>query len=98
MGKNINFIDWFRLGIAVLIAKTVTLIVRSLGLGGASLLPGSIARPIEPLKGRGQAGMSSKPVLQQREIFTLEIRQKLMTMDSNLNVPLMDDATIYMSK
>ncbi len=48
MGKNINLIDWFRLGIAVSIAKTVTLIVRTLGLGAASVLPGSIARRIQP--------------------------------------------------
>ncbi|WP_088243129.1 Mur ligase family protein [Calothrix rhizosoleniae] len=33
---------------AISIAKTVTLIVRSLGLGAASVLPGSIARRIEP--------------------------------------------------
>ncbi len=48
MGKNIKFIDWLRLGMAISIAKTVTLIVRSLGLGAASVLPGSIARRIEP--------------------------------------------------
>ncbi len=48
MGKNIKFIDWLRLSMAISIAKTVTLIVRSLGLGAASVLPGSIARRIEP--------------------------------------------------
>jgi UDP-N-acetylmuramyl tripeptide synthase len=48
VGQNIQFIDWFRLGIAVSIAKTITLIVRSLRLGAASVLPGSIARRIEP--------------------------------------------------
>ncbi len=48
MGENIQFIDWLKLGLAVSIAKTVTLIVRSLRLGAASVLPGSIARRIEP--------------------------------------------------
>ncbi|MDJ0618588.1 MAG: Mur ligase family protein [Calothrix sp. MO_192.B10] len=48
MGKNIKFINWLKLGLAVSIAKTVTLIVRSLRLGAASVLPGSIARRIEP--------------------------------------------------
>nr|WP_230967948.1 Mur ligase family protein [Nostoc sp. WHI] len=37
-----------RLGLAVSVAKSVTFIVRSLHLGAASVLPGSIARRIEP--------------------------------------------------
>nr|WP_199339345.1 Mur ligase family protein [Nostoc sp. FACHB-892] len=37
-----------RLGFAVSVAKSVTFIVRSLRLGAASVLPGSIARRIEP--------------------------------------------------
>ncbi|MEH2422081.1 MAG: Mur ligase family protein [Nostoc sp.] len=48
MGNKIQFIDRLRLGFAVLVAKSVTFIVRSLRLGAASVLPGSIARRIEP--------------------------------------------------
>ncbi|MGI8500478.1 MAG: MurT ligase domain-containing protein [Hassallia sp.] len=45
---KINFIDRLRLAIAVSVAKSVTFGVRSLRLGAASVLPGSIARRIEP--------------------------------------------------
>ncbi|YAF94845.1 MAG: MurT ligase domain-containing protein [Nodularia sp. CChRGM 3473] len=48
MGKKIQLIDRLRLGFAVSVAKSVTFIVRSLRLGAASVLPGSIARRIEP--------------------------------------------------
>ncbi|MEH1840623.1 MAG: Mur ligase family protein [Nostoc sp.] len=48
MGNKIRFIDRLRLGFAVSVAKSVTFIVRSLRLGAASVLPGSIARRIEP--------------------------------------------------
>ncbi|MBN3869284.1 Mur ligase family protein [Nostoc sp. JL33] len=48
MGKKIQFIDRLRLGFAVSVAKSVTFIVRSLRLGAASVLPGAIARRIEP--------------------------------------------------
>lgn len=48
MGNQIKLIDRLRLGLAVSVAKGVTFIVRSLGLGAASVLPGSIARRIEP--------------------------------------------------
>ncbi|MDZ8056403.1 MAG: MurT ligase domain-containing protein [Aulosira sp. ZfuVER01] len=48
MANKIQLIDRFRLGLAVLVAKSVTFIVRSLRLGAASVLPGSIARRIEP--------------------------------------------------
>ncbi len=48
MGNKIQLIDRLRLGLAVSVAKSVTLIVRSLRLGSASVLPGSIARRIEP--------------------------------------------------
>ncbi|CDN14889.1 proposed amino acid ligase found clustered with an amidotransferase [Richelia intracellularis] len=48
MGRNIKALDWFKLGIAVSVAKTVTLAMRSLNLGAASVLPGSIARHISP--------------------------------------------------
>ncbi len=48
MGNKIQFIDRLRLGLAVSIAKGVTLGVRSLRLGSASVLPGSIARRIAP--------------------------------------------------
>lgn len=45
---KIKFLDGCRLGVAVAIAKSVTWIVRSLRMGAASVLPGSIARRIEP--------------------------------------------------
>jgi lipid II isoglutaminyl synthase (glutamine-hydrolysing) len=48
VGKKLNLVDRVRLGVAVSVAKTVTLGVRSLRLGAASVLPGSIARKIEP--------------------------------------------------
>jgi UDP-N-acetylmuramyl tripeptide synthase len=48
VGNKIKLIDRLRLGLAVSVAKGVTFIVRSLGLGAASVLPGSIARRIEP--------------------------------------------------
>lgn len=48
MSKTIQLIDRLRLGLAVLTAKTVTFIVRSLRLGAASVLPGEIARRIHP--------------------------------------------------
>ncbi|BAB74416.1 MurT ligase domain-containing protein [Anabaena sp. FACHB-709] len=48
VGNKIKVIDRLRLGFAVLVAKSVTFLVRSLRLGAASVLPGSIARRIEP--------------------------------------------------
>ncbi|WP_341525050.1 Mur ligase family protein [Nostoc sp. UHCC 0302] len=48
MGNKIKLIDRLRLGFAVSAAKSVTFLVRSLRLGAASVLPGSIARRIEP--------------------------------------------------
>jgi len=48
VSKKIQLIDRLRLGLAVLTAKTVTFIVRSLRLGAASVLPGEIARRIQP--------------------------------------------------
>jgi UDP-N-acetylmuramyl tripeptide synthase len=48
VGKKIKLIDRLRLGFAVSAAKSVTFGVRSLRLGAASVLPGSIARRIEP--------------------------------------------------
>ncbi|MBO1070438.1 MAG: Mur ligase family protein [Dolichospermum sp. DEX189] len=48
VGKKIKVIDRLRLGFAVSMAKSVTFLVRSLRLGAASVLPGSIARRIEP--------------------------------------------------
>jgi UDP-N-acetylmuramyl tripeptide synthase len=48
VGKKIQLIDRLRLGLAVSVAKSVTFLVRSLRLGAASVLPGSIARRIEP--------------------------------------------------
>ncbi len=47
MGK-IKLVDRLRLGLAVSVAKSVTLGVRSLRLGAASVLPGSIARRLQP--------------------------------------------------
>jgi lipid II isoglutaminyl synthase (glutamine-hydrolysing) len=48
VGNKIKLIDRVRLGFAVSVAKSVTFLVRSLRLGAASVLPGSIARRIEP--------------------------------------------------
>ncbi len=48
MGNQIRLIDRLRLALAVSVAKSVTFTVRSLRLGAASVLPGSIARRIEP--------------------------------------------------
>ncbi|MEA5581697.1 Mur ligase family protein [Nodularia harveyana UHCC-0300] len=48
MGNKIQLIDRLRLGFAVSVAKSVTFIVKSLRLGAASVLPGSIARRIQP--------------------------------------------------
>ncbi|MFN6536735.1 MAG: MurT ligase domain-containing protein [Nostoc sp. EkiNYC01] len=48
MGNKIQLTDRVRLGFAVSVAKSVTFLVRSLRLGAASVLPGSIARRIEP--------------------------------------------------
>ncbi|WP_392532210.1 MurT ligase domain-containing protein [Nostoc sp. C117] len=48
MENTIELIDRVRLGFAVSVAKSVTFWVRSLRLGAASVLPGSIARRIEP--------------------------------------------------
>ncbi|MBD2360459.1 Mur ligase family protein [Anabaena minutissima FACHB-250] len=48
VGNKIKLIDRVRLGFAVLVAKSVTFGVRSLRLGAASVLPGAIARRIEP--------------------------------------------------
>ncbi|HEY9803682.1 MAG TPA: Mur ligase family protein [Leptolyngbyaceae cyanobacterium] len=45
---TMKIIDRLRLGLAVSVAKSVTFLVRSLRLGAASVLPGSIARRIEP--------------------------------------------------
>ncbi|WP_375452913.1 MurT ligase domain-containing protein [uncultured Nostoc sp.] len=47
VGK-IQFIDRLRLGFAVSVAKSVTFIVQFLRLGAASVLPGAIARRIQP--------------------------------------------------
>ncbi|WP_414588245.1 MurT ligase domain-containing protein [Scytonema sp. PCC 10023] len=48
MGNKIQLIDRIRLAFAVSVAKSVTFGVRSLRLGAASVLPGSLARRIEP--------------------------------------------------
>jgi lipid II isoglutaminyl synthase (glutamine-hydrolysing) len=48
MVNTIKPIDKLRLGVAVSVAKSITFMVRSLRLGAASVLPGSIARRIEP--------------------------------------------------
>ncbi|MBP5977475.1 Mur ligase family protein [Brasilonema sp. CT11] len=48
MGNKIQLIDRIRLAFAVSVAKSVTFTVRSLRLGAASVLPGSLARRIEP--------------------------------------------------
>ena len=43
-----QLLDRVRLGLAVGVAKTVTGVVRSLGLGAASVLPGEISRRLHP--------------------------------------------------
>ncbi|MEH2376550.1 Mur ligase family protein [Nostoc sp.] len=48
MGNKIQFIDRLRLRFAVSVAKSVTFIVQFLRLGAASVLPGAIARRIQP--------------------------------------------------
>jgi lipid II isoglutaminyl synthase (glutamine-hydrolysing) len=48
VGNNIGLIDRLKVGFAVSIAKTVTFGVRSLKLGAASVMPGAIARKMEP--------------------------------------------------
>ncbi|MEO1375538.1 MAG: Mur ligase family protein [Cyanobacteria bacterium J06635_10] len=48
MGNKVQLIDKIRLGFAVSVAKSVTFGVRTLRLGAASVLPGSIARRIQP--------------------------------------------------
>jgi UDP-N-acetylmuramyl tripeptide synthase len=48
VGNKIQLIDRIRLAFAVSVAKSVTFGVRSLRLGAASVLPGSLARRIEP--------------------------------------------------
>ncbi|MHC5611526.1 MAG: MurT ligase domain-containing protein [Nostoc sp.] len=48
MENKIQFIDRLRLGFAVSVAKSVTFIVQFLRLGAASVLPGAIARRIQP--------------------------------------------------
>lgn len=48
MSKKIGLINRLKLGLAVSIAKSITFLVRSLRLGAASVLPGSLARRIEP--------------------------------------------------
>ncbi|MFH7028128.1 MAG: MurT ligase domain-containing protein [Heteroscytonema crispum UTEX LB 1556] len=62
VGNKIKLVDRLRLGVAVSVAKSVTLIVRSLRLGAASVLPGSIARRIAPqllqlLSGQAKGGV-----------------------------------------
>ncbi len=46
--KKIKFIDKLRLGFAVSVAKSATLVVRSLRLGAASVLPGAVAVRLQP--------------------------------------------------
>lgn len=48
MGKQIQPIDRLKLGLAVSTAKTVTFLVRLFRLGAASVLPGEIARRLQP--------------------------------------------------
>ncbi|MEM8722086.1 MAG: Mur ligase family protein [Cyanobacteria bacterium P01_G01_bin.39] len=43
-----HLLDRVRLGVAVVVAKTVTGVVRSLSLGAASVLPGEISRRLHP--------------------------------------------------
>lgn len=45
---SISVVDRLRLGVSVGVSKTVTSVVRSLRLGAASVLPGEIARRLQP--------------------------------------------------
>jgi lipid II isoglutaminyl synthase (glutamine-hydrolysing) len=45
---QINLLDRVRLGIAVFAAKTITAIIRTLKLGAASVLPGTIGKRLHP--------------------------------------------------
>lgn len=45
---SISVVDRLRLGVSVGVSKTVTSLVRSLRLGAASVLPGEIARRLQP--------------------------------------------------
>ena len=46
--KNMQLVDRIRLGLAVGTAKSISTLVRGLGLGAASVLPGEIARRLHP--------------------------------------------------
>ena len=48
MGVKIQLTDRLRLSLAVLVAKTITFLVRLLHLGAASVLPGEIASRLQP--------------------------------------------------
>ncbi len=48
MAEKIQLIDRLQLGLAVAVAKTVTFSVKTLRLGAASVLPGEIARRLQP--------------------------------------------------
>jgi lipid II isoglutaminyl synthase (glutamine-hydrolysing) len=48
VGNKIGLIDRLKLGLAVSIAKSATFGVRTLKLGAASVMPGAIARKMEP--------------------------------------------------
>ena len=48
MDLSISVVDRLRLGVSVGVSKTVTSVVRSLRLGAASVLPGEIARRLQP--------------------------------------------------
>lgn len=45
---SISVVDRLRLGVSVGVSKTVTSVVRSLRLGAASVLPGEVARRLQP--------------------------------------------------
>ena len=48
MDLSISVVDRLRLGVSVGVSKTVTSVVRSLRLGAASVLPGEVARRLQP--------------------------------------------------
>ncbi|HEY9612009.1 MAG TPA: Mur ligase family protein [Allocoleopsis sp.] len=48
MDLSISVVDRLRLGVSVGVSKTVTSLVRSLRLGAASVLPGEVARRLQP--------------------------------------------------
>ena len=46
--RAVSGLDWLRLGLAVMVARAIAFLVRRLRLGAASVLPGTVARRLQP--------------------------------------------------